>query len=155
MLFILMPHKHRSKKLKFAVSIRRICHVIFHWLLQLFTRNPPVLLQSISTDQEVKAFDTLLSLIPTRMPLNPVTVGEISCNGQYVVPPEIFNVDLLISHGVGMDVPLDIAFLQNGIKAILVDTVKLPKSLYSYRNNLQYISKFLGSRSAETRSPKV
>jgi len=150
-----MPHKLRSNKMKSSVSIRKLCHAIFHWLLQVFIRNPPVLLQSISTDQEVKAFDTLLSLIPTRMPWNPVTVGEIPCNGQYVVPPEIFNVDLLISPGVGMDVPLDIAFLQHGIKTILIDTVKLPKSLYSYRNNLQYISKFLGSQSAETRSPEI
>lgn len=149
-----MLNKYRSKKTKFAISIRRLCHVFFHWFLQLSKRYPPVLLQPISTEQEVKAFDKLLSLIPTRMPLNPLTIGEISCNGQYVVPPEIFNVDLLISPGVGMDVPLDIAFLQNGTKAILVDTVELPKSLYSYRNNLQYISKFLGSRSAEARSPE-
>lgn len=140
--------------MKFSVVLRRIYHVIFHRLLQVFIQNPPILLQPITENQNVRAFNMLKSLIPTRMPLNPITVGQISCNGQYVVPQDIFNVDLLISPGVGIDVELDIMFLQHGIKAILVDTVKLPKSLYAYRNHLQYISKLLGSRSAESMSPE-
>ena len=149
-----MKFKYRLKNMKSSLSMRRTFHVLFHWLLQLLKNNPPILLHPISTDQQDQAFVKLLSLFPARMPSNPLIVGEVSCNGQYVVPPEIFNVDLLVSPGVGNDVPLDIAFLQHGIRSILVDTVMLPKSLTSYGSNLQYIYKYLGSKSAESRSPE-
>ena len=93
-------------------------------------------------DQAKAALSLLSSLFVVFNHSEFIWLGSAKNKGGYLVPPDIFDCDMLISPGVGDSAEFEKAFWEKGKKVILID--KIIKCKIPRRPNVKIIKSFVG-----------